>query len=80
MTLAAATTWILVILWSNGDVTRENATTLPTCEVAALAAVRGVGLPLDKTAPAREAHCEPPQPGEGFPKGWNCITGYGCDG
>jgi hypothetical protein len=80
MTLAALTTYVLVILWPTGEVTRENATTLATCQTAAIAAERGVGLPLGRSTPAREAHCEQPRPGEGFAPGWNCIVGFGCDG
>lgn len=88
MTLAAAATYILVILWPDGSMTRENALTLTTCQEAASAALSGTALPLDgRTDPAlprphaaRQAYCERPRLGEGLPKGWNCIKGYGCDG
>lgn len=82
MTLAAAATYILVILWPDGSVTRENALSLATCQEAANAALSGTALPLDgRTEPAlprphaaRQAHCERPGAGEGFPRGWDCIA------
>lgn len=45
MTLAAATTtWILVILWPDGSVSQDPATTLASCEAAVDAWIHGRGL------------------------------------
>lgn len=74
MTLAAAATWILVLVWPTGEITRENATTFATCEAAARAATAGIGLPLSRVRPATSGHCERPGAGEGFPAGWDCIA------
>lgn len=81
MTLAAAATYILIAVWPIGGAwveRQEAATTRQSCEVAARAAVHCPKCkPLDVDGPAREAHCVP---GDLFNPGWNCITGFGCDG
>lgn len=70
---------ILTASWPDNTTTHTPATTLETCQDAARAYQRGIGLPQDQSQPPITIYCIYAAPDQaGFKPGWDCISGYNC--